>query len=212
MAGSTCPNCGASLSGGAAFCAYCGSSVSGGGPLTTGGGTTLGADDASYSSLPQGSARRGAPSSGGTPQRGRTLLIAIVVIVVALLVFATLGLYLGSGPGSNSGGNVVYIVEFDIWAPDNACGLNSNPIGFDGNNQTPGSQVLYNFDMPNYNSTNCTITSFATNSSGFSSSGANVPLLIPGSPNPTNPVAENLNLTLTVPDSGFTGYVNLVVT
>ena len=142
----------------------------------------------------------------GQPQppprrRHRTLLLVIVVIVVVLLVAVIAIPYLE--PSSPS--YPVQVGAINIWAPDNVCGLNANPIYFDGFNNTTGSANTIDFGMPNFNSTLCTIGNVTTNTTGFSLSAIQVPLAIAG--NGTG----SMNITITAPSTDYTGDMNLVL-
>jgi len=126
-------------------------------------------------------------------------VIVIVVIVAILLVTAVLIFYAEQAP-------TVQVTGFNVWSPDNACGLATNPISYGGFNDSTGASDEFSFQLPNYNTTPCTVVQVSTNTSGFSVSDTNVPVTVPGSGNGT------LNLTLSLPNSGFDGIVNLVYT
>jgi hypothetical protein len=126
-------------------------------------------------------------------------VIGVVVVVLLLVggVFAFLALTAPTPP--------VQVAEIDLWAPDNVCGLNSNPSYFDGFNSSTGANQTFEFYMPDYNSTACTIHGVTTNTSGFALTGVQVPLTIPGGENST------LNITITSPPSTFSGDLRLVL-
>jgi hypothetical protein len=128
------------------------------------------------------------------------VLIVVVVIVVLLLVVLVAIPYLE--PSSPPPVQVGYI---NIWAPDNVCGLNANPISFYGFNSSTGAVQTLDFGMPNYNTTLCTIVGATTNTTGFSLSAIQVPLAVPG--NGTG----SMNITITSPSSSYTGDMNLVL-
>ncbi len=140
-----------------------------------------------------------APTMPPPRRRPRRLLILIVLVVVIVIVLAGVLYYV-------SVSNVVDITEIDVYSPDNACGLATHPIAYDGFNDTPGSSDGLSLPVPNYNSTGCAVYSVTTNTSGFGVSDTNVPVLVPGNGNGT------LNLTLSLPGNPFTGIVNLVFT
>jgi hypothetical protein len=120
-------------------------------------------------------------------------------VVVVLLLVAVVGAFYYTSPS-----NKVDITLFNVYAPDNVCGLNSYPIAYYGFNDTTGASDSLGFPVPNSNTTSCEIKVVTTNSSGFSLSDINTPLTIPF--NGTG----NLTLTLTLPSSPYTGVVNLV--
>jgi zinc-ribbon domain len=201
MSAQYCSHCGAPLPAGAQFCTFCGTAVTG----APGGGVAppMPPPPPMAGPLPSGWNIPSAPP----PRRSRTRVI-LVIFVVIILIGAVAIVALAFLPSSSTG---VDIQGFNIWAPDNACGLNANPIGFSGFNDTPGDVDQLQLSMPNYNSTTCTLVGMVTNTTGFTLSDLGLPLTIPGSPNTSNPVSENLNLTVTMPNSSFNGIVNLVV-
>ncbi len=132
------------------------------------------------------------------PRRRSRIWIIIAVVVVVLLVVAV-GAYL-LVPAAPQ----IQVVDLLVWAPDNVCGLNVSQIYYDGYNTSTGSSVSLELTVPNFNTTACTIASATTNTTGFSLSGVQVPLSIPGSGN------GSMNLTIASPSSAFSGNVNLV--
>lgn len=140
-----------------------------------------------------------APPAPPPRRRSRRLIVIVVVVVVVLLLVAVAGaLYYSSIS------NKVEITLFNVYAPDNVCGLKSYPIAYYGFNDTTGASDSLSFPVSNSNATACDIKVVTTNSSGFSLSDINTPLPIPG-----NGTAD-LNLTLTLPGSPYTGVVNLI--
>lgn len=206
MAGSTyCMSCGAPLTPGSQFCASCGTAVPGASPpLTASAGA--GPSSSGYAAPPT---YYGSPSSPPPRRRSRLLIIAVVVVVV-LLVIGVIGyVFLTSTPSSP-----IQVDNINIWAPDNVCGLNVNGIYFSGFNASTGSSQALDFEMPNYNSTNCTVRTLVTNTSGFEipSIQPGLPFMIPGSPS-SDPgsVSISLNITFKCPSSDFSGNLNLVL-
>lgn len=185
------------MSGGARFCTYCGSSLAApSAPLPS--------SPASYGGVPPPPpppppSPYGPPSGYPPPRRRRSRVLIVVVIVIVILLIGSIAAYefLATGPP-------VQVLEIDIWAPDNVCGLNANPIGYTGYNTSTGAAYPIDLGVPNFNSTACTVKAVATNTSGFSLSGVQVPLTIAG--NGTG----SMNLTITSPGSSFSGYLNLV--
>jgi hypothetical protein len=123
--------------------------------------------------------------------------IVVVLVVVAILVGAVVLYYESTTPG-------IEVSTINVWSNDNVCGLEANLIGYNGFTGSPGTNESFGFEVPNYNGTPCTVSSVATNSSGFSLSGIGVPLTVPA--NGTN----YLNLTITLPGSDFSGALNLI--
>lgn len=195
MAARYCSSCGAPLVAGSQFCSYCGTAVPG-----------APASAASAPPIPP------APSYGGPPtpyapppsrprrSAGRLLVIIVVVFIVLILVGALAYVFiLAPKPPP------IQVGAINIWAPDNACALNANPIYFAGWNGSTGQVQTIDFGMPNYNTTACTLRSVTTNTTGFLLSAIQVPLTIPG--NGTG----SMNITITSPSSSFDGDLNLVM-
>ena len=143
----------------------------------------------------------GAPTGVPPPRRrSRALIVvAVVVVIVVILIVAIVAYVLLFAPGP-----AVQVGDLIIWAPDNVCGLNANPIYFDGYNSSTSSTVPLDLGVPNYNATACTLLGVITNTTGFVLSGVQVPLTIPGD------ATGSMNLTVTSPGSPFSGNLNLV--
>ncbi len=197
MQADRCPNCGAPLTPGAAFCSYCGAPVvSAAGPLPSAGAANA---PPQYPPTPAGPY----PGPSAAPprrSRGRVLLIVLLVVIVLIVAAFAVDYFLFPAPA-------VQVEEINIWAPDNVCGLNANPIFFYGYNSSTGASQTLDFGMPNFNATACTIVSVTTNSTGFSLSDVQVPLTIPGG----DTAGASMNITITSPGSPFTGTMNLVL-
>lgn len=198
MAGTFCIHCGGNNPPGAVYCQYCGSAMPGAGstPLSQGPAAPL--SSAGGWNPPPGATYPYAPP----PPRRHRLLMVVVIVVVVLVVISVVAYYLlvSSAPA-------VQVGYINIWAPDNVCGLNSNPIAFYGFNSSTGASQTFDFDMANFNATPCTIHSVVTNTSGFTLSAIQVPLTIPGSDQ-----NASMNMTITSPGSSFNGNLNLVLT
>jgi hypothetical protein len=141
-------------------------------------------------------------SPPGPPRRPRSkFLIVLVVVVVGFLVLGVIGYFFlyGAAPP-------VQVGEIDIFSPDNVCGLASHPIYYTGFNGSTGSSQVYDFGMPNFNGSSCTVRAVATNTSGFSIVAAQVPLAIPSGTN------VSLNITIQSPSAPFTGALHLILT
>ena len=119
------------------------------------------------------------------------MILVILIAVVGYVIYESVA-------------PVVSVTGINIWAPDNVCGYNSNPIGYYGFNDSPGVTDSFSFPLPNFNSTACTIEGVTTNTSGFELSNVGVPLTIPGGANGT------LDASITLPGSAWSGYLNLV--
>jgi hypothetical protein len=120
------------------------------------------------------------------------VVILIVISVLAYAVFA---------PSSSP---PIQVANMNVWAPDNVCGLSANPIGYQGYSGSTNTSTAFELEVPNFNSTSCTITSVTTNTSGFALSDIQEPLTVPGSGNTT------MNLTISSPDVAFSGNLSLV--
>jgi len=189
-----CPHCGAPISPDARFCTYCGASIpSDAPPLASSAGIG--------SSLPPPSESTTAYGQPPMPprRRRRGVIIAVVLVVVILIVGLVAISYLESPSPA------IQVGFIEIWAPDNVCGLNANPIEFYGFNNSTGSSQTLDFGMPNYNATPCTVQSVTTNTSGFTLSAVQVPLSIPANG------SGSMNVTITAPSTSFSGNMNLVL-
>jgi hypothetical protein len=132
------------------------------------------------------------------PRRRRTrwVVVIVVVLVVIIAVVAAAYLLFPAPP--------IQVQAINVWAPDNVCGLNSNPIYYYGYNGSTGATQTIDFEVPNFNVTSCTVVGVVTNSSGFAISAVQVPLSVPGDG------TADMNMTITSPSSPFTGDMNLV--
>jgi zinc-ribbon domain len=192
MSAQFCSKCGAALPPGSQFCAYCGSPAPNMGaapPLASAGPTPP-----PYPPYPT-MEPSGRPSGA---RRRRGFVIAVVVVLIVAIIGAV-AFYELTAPNVN-------IEAFIIYAPDNVCGLNepNNMQSYFGFNDTPGDTDFIQFPVPNFNTTSCSVVSVATNTSGFSI------VNFTG----TGPIAAQetgtLNLNLTLPNSSWTGNVNLI--
>jgi len=129
----------------------------------------------------------------------------VIVVVVVLLVASVLAVSLLAPPSAPS----VQVQSIYIWAPDNVCGLNSNPIDYYGYNSSTGAANAFQLEVPNYNTTTCVIEGVTTNTTGFALSDVEVPVSIPGN-STGNLYYGSLNVTITSPGSSFSGILNLV--
>jgi hypothetical protein len=130
--------------------------------------------------------------------RARVILVVVLVVMVILIAVVAVAYFLFPAPP-------IQVGAINIWAPDNVCGLNSNPIYFDGFNGSTSATQTLDFGMPNFNATNCTVVGVTTNTSGFTLSQIQVPLLIPAEGN------ASMNITIQSPSSPYTGNLDLVL-
>lgn len=197
MSSTYCSNCGAALTPGAQFCAYCGSPSP---TMASGSPPPAPLPSAGPAPPPYPPYPAMEPTRPPAARRRRGLVIAIVVVVL-IAIIGGIAFYELTAPD-------VDVNSFIVWAPDNVCGLNepNNLIAYEGFNDSPGVTDYFQFDVPNYNATTCTIVSATTNTSGFTVSDATVPLAIASNGTGT------LSLNLTLPGSSWSGSVNLVFT
>jgi hypothetical protein len=128
----------------------------------------------------------------------RAVLAGLVVLFVAgagILTFHFL-------PASPQ----VKVQEMDVWAPSNACGLNSHPVSYAGFNDTPSSSDAFRLQIVNFNSTGCTAGQVTTNTTGFSVANVQVPVSVGAGQ------SQYFNLTIKLPPNSFDGSLNLVYT
>jgi hypothetical protein len=178
------------------FCVSCGAPLGAAGspPPLVGAGESSPATPAGYPP-PLFTATSGPPPS----RRHRGFLIVVVIVAVVLLSGVLAFVFLAA-PSLR-----VEIATIDFFAPDNVCGLNANPIGTTGYNDTTSTNTTVDFLIPNFNSTACEIRGVATNTSGFALYDAQVPRTIPGS------ASAQFNVTIKTPSWRFVGNLNLVL-
>jgi len=128
------------------------------------------------------------------------VLVVVVVVVVVLLVGAVLELVLFPAAAPP-----VQVAAINIYSPDNVCGLNVNPIYYNGFNGSTGEVQTLDFPMPNYNGSACTIRAVTTNTTGFTLSAIQIPLGI------ATGGSASMNITVTSPSSSFSGNLNLIL-
>lgn len=145
---------------------------------------------------------------GSGPPRRRSRLVIIVVIVVVLILVVSVLAYSYFAASSPP----VQVGFIEIWAPDNVCGLNSNPIEFYGFNSSTSAVQTIDFGMPNYNTTQCVINGATTNTSGFTLSDVQAPVYVAGTPaGSSTQTTGSMNITITSPSSSYSGNMNLVL-
>jgi hypothetical protein len=134
------------------------------------------------------------------PRRRRSRVVILVVVIVAIgLVTAGVALQLLVPPPPP-----IEVGAIDVWAPDNVCGLSSNPVYYGGYNSSTGQAIAFELEVLNYNATACTVNNVTTNTTGFSLSDVQPHVTIPADGNST------MNLTVTSPTSPFSGNLNLL--
>jgi hypothetical protein len=192
VSSSNCPACGAPAPVGARFCSYCGGAI----PATSPPGAPAPLTPPPPPPLPSAYGYTFGAPAPPKPRRSKWLVLAVIIVVVILVVGVVAVLLVPAGPA-------VQVQGINVWALDNVCGLNANPIGYNGFNGSSGASQAIELQMPNYNATPCTIHAITTNTSGFSFTGVTVPVTIPGN--------GTLNLTLTVvsPSGTFNGVLNM---
>lgn len=138
--------------------------------------------------------------AGGTlgPHRGLriTVVVAVAVIAVVVAVLLILAFVLPAPK--------VEVTTIFVWAPDNACGLNANPISYDGFTDSPGAIDAFALQIHNFNSSACMLLGVTTNTTGFGLSDVQVPVTVQPLGNGT------LDLTMSLPTGSFNGLISLV--
>jgi len=154
----------------------------------------------------------GAPGYGGPGyppppprrSRARTVVIVLVVIVVLILILGVVSYFLlpSAAPAIN-------ITGINFFSSDNACGLDgatSSGFGANTSQAYPLSFYISGNNTTNGGTAACNITSVSTSTSGFSITGANVPLAVPVNSSPL------LSFTVNCPSSPYTGVLTIVLT
>lgn len=143
------------------------------------------------------------PNSPPPPQpqksRGkRRWPIWLVLVIIAALVASGIGavLYVASLP-------VVDVTAINFTSSDEACGIGGHT--FPGFKAAASAAEEDTLTIPNLDFYSCTINAVGTFTTGFSISGANVPLSIPfeGS--------QSLSFTIQVPSSPYNGVLTIDV-
>jgi hypothetical protein len=197
MSAATCPHCAAPAVPGAVYCYSCGGRL----------GSAPSAADrppVPSSPLPSASAAGASPFVPGPapvappPRRRRRWVLVVVVLAVIGIVVAAVVLYESAAPS-------VQVASILVYAPDDVCGLGVNLIGYYGFNASTGENETFELEVPNYNSSACTLTGVTTNTSGFALSDlGGLPLQVEvGS-------YGNFTVSITMPSSAFSGNLNLI--
>lgn len=146
-----------------------------------------------------------APSGGPSapPPRRRSGIRIVVVVVVVIIVIGLIGLVFFA---TNQTVNVT-IIEFS--SPDNTCGWNG--LTDSGFSEPPGGALAFSYYNYGNNTTGsntaaCVVHTVTTNTSGFSITDANTPLITPAN------VTNFLNFTVNLPDSSYNGPLWIILT
>lgn len=131
----------------------------------------------------------------------RTVLVAAAVVVVVVVGLVAASPYVTPHVAQ------VTVTEFDVYAPQDVCGLNSTPIYYTpGFSDHGGASDAFRFDLPNYNATSCTLRGVTTNTTGFALTDVQVPVTVAAGQ------TGYLNLTVVLPAGDFNGPLALIYT
>jgi hypothetical protein len=125
------------------------------------------------------------------------LIIIVVVIVVVVLILAAFAFFFATGAATS-----VLVTSINFTSSDDACGTNGQTsTGFltHGNGMVQDTLTISN---PNP-TISCAITSISASTPGFSVSGANTPITIPGG------ASRTLTFTIHAPKAAFDGVLTL---
>ena len=122
-------------------------------------------------------------------------VVVLVVVVAGIVAFHFL-------PPSPQ----VKVEEIDVWAPSNACGLNTHPISYGGFTDMPRASDAFQLEIVNFNATACTVGHVTANTTGFALTNVGVPVTVGVGQ------SQFLNLTIGLPAGGFDGTLDLVYT
>jgi hypothetical protein len=139
-------------------------------------------------------------SGGGPVDHAHPLRTVVIVALVTLIVVVAI---IAIAPYVTPS-TTVNVTSIDVWAPDNVCGLGTNLVSYSGFTDSVGSTDAFTLELPNFNSTACTVTGATTNTSGFGLTDVMVPVNVPGGQN------ASLDLTVILPGSAYSGTLNLV--
>ena len=189
MAAVVCSHCGGTNPAGAAFCQYCGSPQ----PLAP---ASSNAPPFAPPPPPLTGAAYGSVPAMAPTRRPRRRLWLLVLVVGLVVVGGTVAYLVFLAPEVN-------VTEIDFVSPDNACDLDgATDVGFTA---APGDSVEFVYNISNNDTAPCTIGAISTNTTGFSVTDANAPLVIP------NGSARDFSFTVNVPNAAFSGVLTLVI-
>ena len=184
MASSYCQKCGTPNQAGAQFCSKCGAPVA---PATP-------PPPVTYQPAPPPAVVYAAPPPP-PPKKSRKLLWIIIGVVVVIVVIVIVVISLAASSS-------VTVTAINFTSSDNACGANGHSES--GFTTSGGGSVSYTLSVTNGNILlSCTISSVSATTSGFSISGANVPLTIPAGG------TESLSFTITAPSGSYNGVLTI---
>jgi hypothetical protein len=133
------------------------------------------------------------------------IALVIVLVIVVVVIVAALWFLGNSNTGTNNGGAntvVVDVTAINIVSSDNACGTNGHT--FTGYTTSGGGSEQDTLTVTNSDIfLSCTISSVSATTSGFSISGANVPVTIPASG------SEAVSFSIGSPNAAYTGVLTL---
>jgi hypothetical protein len=157
-------------------------------------GTEIGTTDTA--SAP--SAVPSTPSDGPSRRRRRRAWSVGFAVAIVVVAAATVAVYeIDRGPHTQ-------VRTILLESPDNVCGIADESFAIRGYNSTGPAPTSVTFELPNLNSSTCTVENVNTNTSGFSVGGIAVPFSL----------QERSELALTVsvtpPASSYTGNLTLV--
>jgi len=129
------------------------------------------------------------------PKKSRKLLWIIIGVVVVIVVVVIVVISLAASSS-------ITVTAINFTSSDNACGANGHSEA--GFTTSGGGSVSYTLSVTNGNILlSCTISSVSATTSGFSISGANVPLTIPAGG------TESLSFTITAPSGSYNGVLTV---
>ena len=177
-----CPRCGSPVTFGSAFCPKCGAPV------------------ASAIASPPPVMYQVTPTAPVAKKHGAlywvALVIGIIVIIVIALVVSGLILFAAAPK--------VDVTAINFTSSDNACGMNSQTSS--GFSTTGGGSVQLSYTIDNTDPLfSCTINTVSATTSGFSISGANVPLTIAAGG------SQTLSMTIHAPSGSYSGVLTIDV-
>ncbi len=207
MAARYCPQCGGVNSPTATFCQYCGSPLppAPSAPLSSSGAGTPPAPPG-WGTPPAGAPAYGAPPYGAPPYgappparpRRRLWVWILVGLVVIILVVAAVGYFaLVASPA-------IDVSQIEFQSSVTACGLEN--YSWDGFTANESQTLWLALSVPGNMTGTCTISTVGSATTGFTLTGANVPLTIPANTNDT------LQFNVTCPGSSYNGVLTLTAT
>ena len=184
MGAQFCTRCGSPVQPGSGFCQKCGA------PVTSG----------AAPAAPTGVAAQPQPVylTPVPPKKRKwvwVVVAVVVVIVIVIIAFLALAFLVVSSTSIN-------VTAINVTSSDNACGTNGQTsLGF---TTSSGGAEQYTVSITNSNLVfSCTIASVSATTSGFSLSGANLPLTIPAQG------TESVSFTIHCPSGSYNGILTI---